>query len=96
MTVFSQTGIVGVSVDISRKGTFIGTIIDKVTRVLVVLLVVLVVPPAVAAQGELVLSLERMNRALDFDAVDRLLLGQFLAARKVVGARQGAAVRFFE
>ena len=38
--------------DISRKGTFIGTIIDKVTRVLVVLLVVLVVPPAVAAQGE--------------------------------------------
>ena len=38
--------------DISRKGTFIGTTIDKVTRVLVVLLVVLVVPPTVAAQGK--------------------------------------------
>ena len=31
---------------------------------------------AVAANGELVLSLERMNRALDFDAVDRLLTVQ--------------------
>ena len=31
---------------------------------------------AVAANGELVLSLERMNRALDFNAVDRLLTVQ--------------------
>ena len=31
---------------------------------------------AVAADGELVLSLERMNRALDFNAVDRLLTVQ--------------------
>jgi FAD/FMN-containing dehydrogenase len=31
---------------------------------------------AVAAKGELVLSLERMNRALDFDPVDRLLTVQ--------------------
>ncbi len=31
---------------------------------------------AVAANGELVLSLERMNKALDFDAVDRLLTVQ--------------------
>ena len=38
--------------DISRKGTTIRTTIDNVTRALVVLLVVLVVSPAVAAQGE--------------------------------------------
>ncbi|MES2311054.1 MAG: FAD-binding oxidoreductase, partial [Pseudomonadota bacterium] len=31
---------------------------------------------AVAAHGELVLSLERMNRVLDFDAVDRTLTVQ--------------------
>jgi FAD/FMN-containing dehydrogenase len=44
---------------------------------------------AVAAHGELVLSLERMNRVLDFDAVDRTLTVQpGIALEAVHGAAQ--------